>query len=1100
MRRFLARLVVAVAAWWVASWLQAAETVSPCADAKFFEIDDLFLAGSPRFEPGKFGQAVENPLGGHESLFLWYPNVLPPEGTLSGWVKPAAGLGCGPLFYNPFLHLETLAYYHGEISYGLVTSPDRIDLRVRRSLPGSDHPLDTNAGRDLKPGQWNHIAVTFSPRETRIYLNGEAAGKGPGLARAEDGNRPFLDLVTDLVRMHCPGLLDEFLIFDRVLPEDEIQDLYRRTEPFPVRDDVVALWRFDGDTKLRMPKRAKTSGGSLFYRTGSPFSLFREETGVRIKFNAINWNAAPVEWSLRLSVADMYRKRVYEKQIPLRLAARSQRQWVQEFAGLPNGMFYGTFELRGPAGAVLDRRGAIFGKTLAPDRMQIPENARFQLGAEAATYCNWPDNGMTFSLVRQSNWADVAPEKGRWDWTVLDAFIDQANANNIHFVLGTAYPPRWAQRPDAPESWQAWPKNMDDWSEYVEALARHCKGRAKYFEVLNEPGYLAPGEYADFVIRAKKAIGKAGADIKVVANHHSGQDWLDQVVEKAKGSFDVLSTHPYMCLTLENESECYPVYLGMLPHVRPRGMKGPWWGTEAGNWGGQLRSDGYPMTREEERQYRAADPRRRDLSLEYFNSQADLANMAARSLLVSFASGVERYSWHYFRAMTPCDCLASHQLLVFGNIAGLLTGGEFVKQLDLGGNDLWAFQFRNKGRTVVAFWQAAAAEYPRKAFFKLGTARYLVTDIYGNSREYKSLGGVAEVEVTDVPQFLRSESGDIGVSRPVLALRVDGVVMPGVEGKVSVSVFNPLAEPLSGKLRLTVLAGVRLAPAEFACAVKPAAEQQLTCTLLVPPGLPLADKRLVARLETDRLGTVERALLLDVRQSVRCPKLAKRIRIDGDLRKWEGTSVVTLDRKNQVTLGTVRPEGDPNPTSHFEWDGRDDLSGRVATAWDEANLYLAVKVRNRGPLYNAPRERGNFQAADEGDCLEVFLDFEPRPGKGYGPNTWRVFFVPPTPDFPSLSWHVEQPAARELAEVQAVGSPVLGGYLMEIKVPWANFAPFKPSAGKVIGFELALDKQDSPGEQVRSFGKGYRKCQIGWGGTRLAPGDRSQFGRMILSE
>ena len=54
------------------------------------------------------------------------------------------------------------------------------------------------------------------------------------------------------------------------------------------------------------------------------------------------------------------------------------------------------------------------------------------------------------------------------------------------------------------------------------------------------------------------------------------------MLEKAKGSFDVLSTHPYLCLTLENESECYPVYLGMLPHVRPRGMKGPWWGTEAG--------------------------------------------------------------------------------------------------------------------------------------------------------------------------------------------------------------------------------------------------------------------------------------------------------------------------------------------------------------------------------------------------------------------------------------------------------------------------------------------------------------------------------------
>jgi len=81
-----------------------------------------------------------------------------------------------------------------------------------------------------------------------------------------------------------------------------------------------------------------------------------------------------------------------------------------------------------------------------------------------------------------------------------------------------------------------------------------------------------------------------------------------------------------------------------------------------------------------------------------------------------------------------------------------------------------------------------------------------------------------------------------------------------------------------------------------------------------------------------------------------------------------------------------------------------------------------------------------------------------------------------------------------------VGRSVPGGYLMEIKIPWANFVPFKPAAGKVFGFDLALDKQDGPNEQVRSFGKGYRKCQIGWGGSRLRPGDRSQFGRMILSE
>ena len=57
-------------------------------------------------------------------------------------------------------------------------------------------------------------------------------------------------------------------------------------------------------------------------------------------------------------------------------------------------------------------------------------------------------------------------------------------------------------------------------------------------------------------------------------------------------------------------------------------------------------------------------------------------------MLLSFASGVERYSWHYFRALTSYDCIPDYHLLVFGNVTGLLTGGQFVKQLDLGGSDL----------------------------------------------------------------------------------------------------------------------------------------------------------------------------------------------------------------------------------------------------------------------------------------------------------------------------------------------------------------------------------------------------------------------------
>lgn len=1071
-----------------------------------FGVDDLFYGGTPEFELGKFGQAVRSPIGGLESLFLWYPNdanLIPAQGTLSAWVKPSIGASYASVFSNPYLSVFTLIGYRGQIDYGAKQDPDWVALLVERSYPDKEGRLQLGSSKRLKLGEWNHVAVTFRPTETAIFIDGEPVGEGGGVAPRRDADRTFLDKLTDTIRFNCPGLLDEVVLLDRVLTADEVKSLSARTTPYPAGEDTRAMWRFDGDAKMRLPKREKASGGSLFYRTGSAYSLFRDEKGVAIKFNVINWNPTPADWFVKLKVDDMQRKRVYEKAIRVRLTGRSQKQWLQKLEGLANGRFYGTFDLAAKDGTLLDRRVSIFGKTLAPDRSKIPEDARFQVGAESYTYCNWPDNGMTFSLMRHSNWADVEPEKGKWSWTLLDEYVKQAHEDNVHFVLGSASCPPWAVKEGhqwAAGNWEMRPKDAGDFSTYVETLARRYNGKARYFEVCNEPGYLSPSEYADFVVRAKKAVQKVGADLKVIANWHTSQQWLDQVVAKARDSIDILSVHPYITLTLENEEDSYPFYLGMLPRLRSLGMNGPLWGTEAGNWGGHLRSDGYPMTREDEKRFRDQDPGRKNLSMEYFNSQEDLANMAARSMVVSFASGLERYSWHYFRAMVPCDSIPSYHLLVFGNIAGLLTGGEYVRQLDLGGSDLWAFQFRNNRQTIIAYWQAMKVESPRKAYFRVNTATCKVTDIYGNSKEYRSLAGVAEVEVTGVPHFLRTDAKDIGVSKPVLALRASGVILPGVESKVAAQICNPLPGLLTGRLTLKVPAGVKLAPAEYPFSLKPGEEQKFESSLLIPVGLGVMAKQVHAKMQTQRLGVVERTLALQVRQSTKCARSKGEVRIDGRLEDWADLPTIELNRESQVILGTVRPEGDPNPALHFEWDGPEDLSGVVRTAWDESNLCLGIEVKDKGLLANAPRKLGNQQAQYEGDCVEVFLDFEEKEGKGYGPNTWQIYFVPPTDDFPSISWFVFQPAAKELVGVQAVGKTSEDAYGIEAKIPWVNFAPFKPSTGKVIGFDLAIDDQDSAEEQVHSFGKGYRKCQLGWGENKAFSGDRSQFGRMILAD
>ena len=207
----------------------------------------FFLSRALTFEPGRFGMAVRDPMAGHGGLFLWYPSVLPDEGTFSGWIKPDAGLGCGPLFP----HIETETASGGKPDYGLSADPDWLGLAIcgrRADRPATDADERFGVGRHLKMHEWNHVAVTFGRRETKVYVNGELAATGPGIVLRDSPQRDYLSLVTDLMRIHAPGLLDEFILFNRVLPPGEVRCFTR--EPIRIRR-ARTRWPSGGSTATR---------------------------------------------------------------------------------------------------------------------------------------------------------------------------------------------------------------------------------------------------------------------------------------------------------------------------------------------------------------------------------------------------------------------------------------------------------------------------------------------------------------------------------------------------------------------------------------------------------------------------------------------------------------------------------------------------------------------------------------------------------------------------------------------------------------------------------------------------------------------------------
>lgn len=93
-------------------------------------------------------------------------------------------------------------------------------------------------------------------------------------------------------------------------------------------------------------------------------------------------------------------------------------------------------------------------------------------------------------------WAQIEPARGQFVWDRLDAFINGNLAQGKETMLTLGMTPAWAAPANAKLSYMHGspsPPVKDQysndvyWTEYVDAVIEHCKGRVAYYEPWNEP-------------------------------------------------------------------------------------------------------------------------------------------------------------------------------------------------------------------------------------------------------------------------------------------------------------------------------------------------------------------------------------------------------------------------------------------------------------------------------------------------------------------------------------------------------------------------------------------------------------------------------------
>ncbi|MGY0194253.1 GH39 family glycosyl hydrolase [Leptothrix sp. BB-4] len=212
----------------------------------------------------------------------------------------------------------------------------------------------------------------------------------------------------------------------------------------------------------------------------------------------------------------------------------------------------------------------------------------------------WPD--IPFGAWRlwdaQVAWPQLEPEKGRWDFTLLDRLVDEAQRHQVRLMLVLAQSPPWASaRPGEASAYRpgyaAEPARLADWTDYVRSVATRYRGRIAEYQVWNEPSdrshYTGTVEQlVELTCSARQVIRQVDPAARLVSAGSAGPgrhvQYLDDFLSRGgAGCIDVVSHHFYVP-RLAPEA--------MVPIVREvrrvmaknRVAHLPLWSTEVGWW------------------------------------------------------------------------------------------------------------------------------------------------------------------------------------------------------------------------------------------------------------------------------------------------------------------------------------------------------------------------------------------------------------------------------------------------------------------------------------------------------------------------------------
>ncbi|RME74036.1 MAG: hypothetical protein D6784_10835 [Chloroflexi bacterium] len=133
---------------------------------------------------------------------------------------------------------------------------------------------------------------------------------------------------------------------------------------------------------------------------------------------------------------------------------------------------------------------------------------------------------MGFRWVKQEiPWREVeGGGKGAWHWQAVDRMVNQVEAHNLKMIARLGVQPAWAA-PGIPMPEIGPPDNLQDFYDYVYAVASRYKGRIEAYQIWNEPNLARewgnrppnPAEYTELLRVGYQAVKAADPQAIVIS-------------------------------------------------------------------------------------------------------------------------------------------------------------------------------------------------------------------------------------------------------------------------------------------------------------------------------------------------------------------------------------------------------------------------------------------------------------------------------------------------------------------------------------------------------------------------------------------------------